>query len=173
MTMQDKKVYDSISSAFSCFQDLAKCDLRKNWKKLSAKDKYNAGRALAYIGSLAKRPQDFFSWQVLDNYYKQDFINFKQNNNKSWYIVPEPRRDIIQGAQGAFVYNENLRRIFWGFCDVVQSWSVTEKYATNDYNKKKSEDVIVFSNNLSKLSDIKHSNVFVRPIKHLVYSLQR
>ncbi len=151
--MQDKKVYDSIGSAFSCFQDLAKCDLRKNWKKLSAKDKYNAGRALAYIGSLAKRPQDFFSWQVLDNYY----------NNKSWYILPEPRRDIIQGAQGAFVYNENLRRIFWGFCEVVLAWSVTEKYTTSDYTKKKSEEVIGFSNKLSKLSDI----------KHLVYSLQR
>ena len=74
--MKETEVSNAIKNGFLYFRLLARADLERNWKNMSLQQRWAAGRALVYIGRLAKNPRMYLSRKiVVDNFLEHAFIS--------------------------------------------------------------------------------------------------
>lgn len=180
--LSDEQIYAAIKSGFKDFQYLARAGVKKAWVKMTVADRYAAGRALANIGDVARSPEKYFSrentqkdWQFRLETYSREH-NLELGSIHALYFVYSPMDIVWDDAVDAFKNNPDLHRQYYNFCKAVQNWEYdrTSRYIVTRENAYKFADKIVRdAQNLAVLAQIQKSNPLVRPLKRMVYSVQR
>ncbi len=124
--MKETEVSNAIKNGFLYFRLLARADLERNWKNMSLQQRWAAGRALVYIGRLAKNPRMYLSRKIVVDNFLEDIkknvkhVDLDQKLRKASVYYPA---DVVRNdTKAAFIFNNELGREFYKFCETVEYW---------------------------------------------------
>ena len=69
--LKNKNMYAQIEAGFKNFASLARCNIKKNWKKFNKEERYAAWLGMKYIEQVAKNPAQYFSRAMTELQWKR------------------------------------------------------------------------------------------------------
>lgn len=136
ITIEDKKVQESIKAGLMAYKGMAKYYLKgasgrgvaKSWKRLTLAEKTSAARALVKMAEVAKSPKDFFSIQATEAGWRASAEQFAKEHYCSvvsaYLIVLGPKELVINGVEDAL--QQPLRQQYANFLRLIQDYEYTE-----------------------------------------------
>lgn len=179
--LKNKNMYAQVEAGFKNFASLARCNIKKNWKKFNKEERHAAWLGMKYIEQVAKNPAQYFSRAMTELQWKRRAAEYTRShalgdNFSAFYIVQDPKGDVLNNSEWAFANGGDLARRFYNFCEAVQNWEYartsknpSDKMAVELYEKQ----IMELSASVKSLADIANTPVLVQPIKRFVKNFQR
>lgn len=180
---KEEKIYSEIKACFANFQKLARISLQRHWKGMGRAERYAAMRGFVQFADLIENPAKYFSrattekaWRArVDEYVTKQRLLPRESFN-AYYIVQDPKGLVMDMVGDAFHGGVELYRLFYVFCESVQTWEYNRTLKTGlaDANAERCErEIVSTAKRIKALADIHSANPLARPIKQFLYELQK
>lgn len=170
-------VYNIIKAGLANSKILARYSLKKQWSRMSKAERWEAGRALAFMDRLSRYPEIYFSRKdTQDAWVKRATKLAYERNislNDAFYIAKDPVAIVYKSA-GPAVWSDE-KSLFYQFCSDIRDWEYArtrKDYVGAIQERKSLNNLLKTAQEIQKRVDIVNTNVMLRPLKKLCLQLQ-
>ena len=171
-------VYNIIKAGLANSKILARYSLKKQWSRMSKAERWEAGRALAFMDRLSRYPEIYFSRKdTQDAWVKRATKLAYERNislNDAFYIAKDPVTIVYKSA-GPAVWSDE-KSLFYQFCCEIRDWEYArtrKDYVGAIQERKSLTNLVKTAEKIQNRVDIINTNIIFRPFKSFLYQFQR